>query len=91
MFSIIQTFGDKDSAKKGLLGIGFLVLVGVISFNLASSAIPEFFGVEKFVQSGVLTTASSQWIGASLISMYILFGGAILAIVYSSPHTPSFI
>jgi uncharacterized membrane protein SirB2 len=84
LFSIVHTFTDKESAKKGLMGIGFLGLIAVISFNLATSAIPEFYGVEKFVNNGVLTNESSQWIGASLYAMYILFGGAILSIVYSS-------
>ena len=84
LFSIIQTFHDKESATKGLLGIGLLAVVGVVSYILATSAIPQFYGVEKFVQNGVLTSSSSRWIGASLYVMYILFGGAILSIVYSS-------
>jgi len=84
LFSIFQTFHDKKSAMKGLSALGLLAVVVLISYSLATSAIPQFYGVEKFVQNGVLTPTSSQWIGASLYVMYILFGGAILSIVYSS-------
>ena len=84
IFSIIQTFHDKKSALKGLMGVGILAIIVLISYSIATPELPKFFGVEKFVQSGVLTATSSQWIGASLFVMYFLFGGAVLAVVYSS-------
>jgi hypothetical protein len=51
---------------------------------MASSELPQFFGVEKFVENGSLTPVTSKLIGAGLIATYLLFAIAVLAVVVFS-------
>lgn len=80
-FALVQMFSDKT---KALWAVGILVLFAVIlgiSYALASSEIPQFFGVEKFVANGSLTESISRWVGTGLYVTYILFAGAFLSII----------
>lgn len=80
----INTAADKKAAKSALIAIVFLGAVVGLSYMFSDSAIPTFYGVEKFVESGDLTPNVSKWIGTGLIATYILSALAIIGIVWSS-------
>ena len=83
-FALINTFTDKEAAKKGLIALVCTGVVVVISYILASDAIPQFYGVEKFVADGTLTHSISKMIGTGLYASYVLFVLTMLAIAASS-------
>ena len=80
-FALVQMFSDKHKAlwAAGIIAL-FAVILG-ISYALASSEIPQFYGVEKFVANGTLTESISRWVGTGLYVTYILFAGAFLSII----------
>ena len=78
------TFTDKDAAKKGLTALGFAAVVVGISYVIASDAIPQFFGVEKYVADGSLTNTIAKWIDTTMITTYVLLGLVIASIAVSS-------
>ena len=84
VFALYNTFTDKDAAKKGLIALVFTAVVIVISYVLASDAIPQFYGVEKFVADGTLTATISKMVGTGLYATYVLFVLVMLAIAGSS-------
>lgn len=84
VFAIVQTFTDKEAAKKGLMALGFTAVVVGISYVFASPAIPQFYGVEKFVESGTLTPAVSKWTDTALYTSYILLFLSGIAIAVAS-------
>ncbi len=75
---------DFEKAKKGLLSIVFLGAILLISYLLASDAIPQFIGVQKYINDGTLTPKVVKLVDAGLYATYILFGLAILSITLSS-------
>lgn len=79
-----NTITDKKATKSALIALVFMGAVVGIAYMFSDSAIPTFYGVEKFIESGDLTTNVSKWIGTGLIATYILSGLAILGIVWSS-------
>ena len=81
---LIHMFTDKRAAKRGLIAVGFLGAVALISYLLASPEIPQFPGVDKFIDNGTLTERVAKLVDTGLYATYILFGLAILSIVYSS-------
>lgn len=83
IFSIIQMFLDKRSAIKGLSSLGFMAVVVLIAYLFSSDVLPQFYGVEKFVDKGILTPKVSQFIDTGLYATYLLFGLAVVAIIWS--------
>lgn len=75
---------DIKAAKKGLISLVFLVVVAVVAYLLASDAIPQFPGVQKFINDGTLTTQVAKMVDAGLYATYILLALAVLSIVFSS-------
>ena len=75
---------DLKAAKGGLIALIFLAAVAVVSYLLASDAIPQFIGVEKFVNNGTLTAQVSKLVDTGLIATYILLAFAIISTVFSS-------
>ncbi|REE05722.1 hypothetical protein [Marinoscillum furvescens] len=68
---LIQSFADPQSLLKSGIGvIGLLVVFG-IGYGLASGEAPG------------TTEATSKVVGAGIITMYIMFGVAIVGIVYT--------
>jgi len=71
------------SNTKLLIGtLSSLLIVGVIaliSFFIASDAIPTFIGAEKFK----ITASLSKWVGTSIVSIYIFLGLAVAGIIYA--------
>ena len=80
VFALIHTFSDKAAAKNGLTALVFAGVVLVLAYVLASDAIPQFYGVDKFVADGSLTNTVSKWIGTTLYATYILLFLTIIAI-----------
>lgn len=81
---VLHMASDFRSAKKGLLSLAGFAVVAIIAYALSSDAIPQFFGVEKFVASGVLNAQVAKLVDTGLIATYLLFGIAVLSIVWSS-------
>jgi hypothetical protein len=75
---------DMKAAKKGLISLVFLVVVAVVSYLLASDTIPQFAGVQRFINDGTLTPQVAKMVDTGLYATYILIGLAILSILFSS-------
>lgn len=84
VFSLYQTFTSGAGAKKGLIALVVIALIFIVSNSMASSELPRFLGVDKLVNEGILTPAWAKMTDTILYSTYILFGGAVVAILYSS-------
>jgi Zn-dependent protease with chaperone function len=80
----IYIASDKKAAKSAMTAVLFLGAVIGLSYLLSDSSIPKFYGVEKFIEDGSLTTNVSKWIGTGLIATYILSALSIIGIVWSS-------
>jgi len=81
VFALYHTFTDKAAAKKGLIALVFAGVVLALAYVIASDAIPQFHGVDKFVADGSLTNTVSKWVGTTLYATYILLFLSIAAIV----------
>ena len=75
---------DKNAAKQGVISIVFLGVVVLISFLLASPEIPQFIGVDKFINDGTLNEGIAKMVDTGLYATYILLGIAVLSIVFTS-------
>lgn len=84
VLEFLNTIADKKATKSALIAIGFLGGVLVISYLFSDSSIPKFYGAEKFVEDGTLTTKVSMWIDTGLIATYILSALSFVAFVWSS-------
>ncbi|WP_159519289.1 hypothetical protein [Sunxiuqinia indica] len=84
VFALYHTFTDKEAAKKGAMALVFSGVVLAISYVIASDAIPQFYGVDKFVAEGTLDATVSKWVGTTLYATYILLGLTILSIAGSA-------
>ncbi len=81
---IYQMVTDLAAAKKGLLAIAAFVVVALAAYMLSNDTLPKFIGVERFIADGTLTPQISRLVDTGLYATYILFGLAILSIVWSS-------
>lgn len=68
---LVQSFGDPKSLIKSAIGLVALVVVFFISYALADSDAPG------------ATATTAKLVGAGIITMYILFIGALVGIVYT--------
>lgn len=84
LFSVAQTFGNKEAAKRGMVTLGCGIAVVLISYLLSSNELPKFFGVERFIEDGTLTLSVSKWIDTLLIVTYILLGLTVGATMFWS-------
>jgi len=82
--SIFHMFTDIKAAKKGLISVVFLGAVALVSYLLGSDEIPQFIGVQKFINDGTLTEQVAKLVDSGLYATYILIGLAVLSIAYSS-------
>ena len=78
---LFHTVTDKQAAKGGVISLAFLGAVALVSYLVASSEIPQFIGVDKFINDGSLTESIAKWVDTGLYATYILLGLAILSIV----------
>jgi len=84
VMEFINTISDKKATKSALVAIAFLGGVVLISYLLADSEMPKFFGAQKFIDNGDVTPSSLKWIGTGLIATYVLSAISIVAIIWSS-------
>ena len=82
--SLLHMFTDKKAARNGIISIVFLGVVGVIAYLLASPEIPQFIGVDKFINDGTLNEKVAKLVDTGLYATYILLALAILSIAFSS-------
>lgn len=75
---------DIKAAKGGIIALVFLGAVALVSWLLASNEIPQFLGVDKFINDGTLNERVAKLVDAGLHATYILLAIAILSIVFSS-------
>jgi hypothetical protein len=80
---LFHTATDKKAAKGGIISLVFLGVIGFISYLMASSEIPQFIGVEKFINDGTVTESIAKLLDTALYATYILLGIAILSIAAS--------
>jgi uncharacterized membrane-anchored protein len=81
---LMHTLTDKKAAKRGLITLVLFAIVAGISYMFASDSIPQFIGVDKFINDGTLTAQVSKMVDTGLYATYILIGVAILSIAFSS-------
>lgn len=81
---VFQMVSDFATAKKGLIAIAAFVVVALAAYMLSTDAMPNFIGVERFIAEGTLTPQVSRLVDTGLYATYILFGLAIVSIVWSS-------
>ena len=77
---LANMFTDKKAAKGGLISLVFMGGVLLISYLMASPEIPQFLGVEKFINDGTLNESVAKLVDTGLYATYILLGIAILSI-----------
>jgi len=80
VFALWHTVTSKAAAKSGAISVGFMAVVALAAYVLASPEIPQFIGVDKFIAEG-LTQQTIKLVDTGLIATYILFGIAIISIV----------
>lgn len=68
---LVQSFGDPKSLVKSAIGLGALLVIFFVSYALAGSDTPG------------ATASTSKLVGAGIITMYLLFLGALAGIVYT--------
>jgi hypothetical protein len=78
---LFHTVTDKKAAKGGMISLAFLGVIAFVSYLMASSEIPQFIGVDKFLNDGTLTESIAKWVDTGLYATYLLLGIAILSIV----------
>ncbi|MDH5474671.1 MAG: hypothetical protein OEX22_03165 [Cyclobacteriaceae bacterium] len=77
---LIKAFDDPRKIVKGLIALGLLAVVFLISWAMSGSEVTEMY-TEKGVGDSL-----SKIIGGVLIMMYLLSGIAIIGIIYSELH-----
>jgi hypothetical protein len=77
---LFHTVTDKKAAKGGMISLAFLGVIAFVSYLMASSEIPQFIGVDKFINDGTLTESIAKLVDTGLYATYILLGLAILSI-----------
>ena len=80
IFPIINMVTNPKSGLKSLISIAFLALVLFIGYQLADDTtlvLPGYTGSDNVASTLKLT-------GMGIYTMYFLFGGALLAVLYSS-------
>lgn len=77
LFPIVQTFGNLKKAKGGLIGVGIILIIFLISYAVSPAESGAFY--DKFA----ISPTGSKVIGAGLVSTYIMAVGVLLSILYS--------
>ena len=74
---LIKAFDDPKKIVKGLIAIGILAVVFLISWAMSGSEVTEMY-TDNGVSEGL-----SKVIGGVIIMMYLLAGIAVAGIIYS--------
>ncbi len=81
---LLNTATDKKAAKGGLIALVFMGAVVLVAYLLASPEIPQFLGVDKFVNDGTLTAQVAKMVDTGLYATYILLGIAVFSILVTA-------
>ena len=77
---LVNMATDKKAAKGGIISLAFMGAVVLVAYLLASPEIPQFLGVDKFLNDGTLNESVAKWVDTGLYATYILLGLAIVSI-----------
>ena len=77
---LFHTVTDKKAAKGGIIALVFMGAVAGISYALASPEIPQFIGVDKFINDGTLNESVAKMVDTGLYATYILLAIAVISI-----------
>ncbi|MDQ3392664.1 MAG: hypothetical protein M3512_00910 [Bacteroidota bacterium] len=72
---LINSLGDPGSLIKTGAGIGALLVIFFISYAIAGNEVMPFYA------KGGVGPELSKWVGAALITMYVLFVIAVVSIL----------
>jgi hypothetical protein len=75
--AVVQMINNPTRAKYTLIGIGGLLLIVAIGYVLSSDEV-----LLRWQQFGI-TPSESRWVGAGLISLYILISIAVIGMIVS--------
>lgn len=78
IFPIVFIIMNPKGSIKIFIALGLLVVIGLISYALAQSS----FGALQLEKLGT-TAETARFVGAGLIFTYIMFGLAVLSIIYA--------
>jgi hypothetical protein len=81
---LVHMVTDKKAAKQGIISIVFLGVVILVAFLLASPEIPQFIGVDKFINDGTINEKIVKMVDTGLYATYLLLGLAVLSILFTS-------
>jgi hypothetical protein len=81
---LFHTVTDKKATKAGIISLVFMGVVALVAYLMASPEIPQFIGVDKFINDGTLNERVSKLVDTGLYATYILLALAILSIAMSS-------
>ncbi|MDQ3072238.1 MAG: hypothetical protein M3Q97_03080 [Bacteroidota bacterium] len=81
-FVIYQMYNEPRQGKRTVVAVGTLLIIYMLCFAFSSSG----DALQESKNAG-LGTLASRLIGAGLLTFYILFGGALAAIVVSEIYT----
>ena len=81
---LFHTVTDKKAAKAGIISLVFMGVIALVAYLMASPEIPQFIGVDKFINDGTLNERVSKLVDTGLYATYILLVLAILSIAMSS-------
>jgi hypothetical protein len=80
---LFHTVTDKKAARSGIIALVFMGAVVLVSYLIASPEIPQFLGVDKFINDGTLNESVAKMVDTGLYATYILLALAILSIALS--------
>lgn len=81
---LMQMVSDKKALKGGAISLMFMAAVALVAYLMASPEIPQFMGVDKFINDGTLNENIAKLVDTGLYATYILIAIAILSIAFSS-------
>ncbi|MDD4150927.1 MAG: hypothetical protein PHE33_12965 [Bacteroidales bacterium] len=76
---VVDAIDNPKSAIKPAIAVGGVALLVIISYSLASDAIPVFLGADNFD----VTASTSKNVDTAIFGMYILLGITVVALVYT--------
>ena len=79
LFPLVNLILNPKKAVRSLISVGILAVLALISYLIASDAIPNFTGAQKFD----ISATTSKMVGTGLWAMYILGLVAVLSILYT--------
>ena len=80
---LFHTVTDKKATRGGIIALVFMGAVVLVSYLIASPEIPQFLGVDKFINDGTLNESVAKMVDTGLYATYILLALAILSIALS--------